>query len=67
MRSTNRTGRHAPVVGHDSRPASAPAERATRPPADLAADWLIRRYRVRPSLALTVAGLAGLGERSARA
>ncbi len=51
------------TIGRDTRLAGAAAERATIPPADLAAAWLVKRHRVRPNLAATVALLAGLGER----
>jgi hypothetical protein len=67
MPSTNLAGRHPVSGGRAVRPASVPVECAGQPPADLAAAWLIKRYRVRPNLAAVVALHAGLEERSARA
>ena len=61
MRSTNPTGCHAPAIDRGARPAFAPTERAAVPTADLAVAWLVKRYRVRPSLAAVVALHAGLG------
>ena len=60
MDSTNFSGCHARRVERVARPAPTTVER-TEPTMGLAADWLVRRYRVRPILAATVALHAGFG------
>jgi hypothetical protein len=63
MPSTKLAGCHPVTIGREARVALGPAERAGKPPADLAAAWLVKRFRVRPNLAAVVALHAGLGGR----
>jgi hypothetical protein len=63
MLTTKPFGCHAPATERGTRLVSTPVGRAAQPTADFAANWLVKRFRVKPTLAATVAFHAGLGER----